>query len=202
MANQKFQKPFNLLYKFEPQKSSIDKIYDFVTVQGRLIVIGVMFIIIVGFVYRFPLDKALNDEINRSKDNLEQVKYYSKDTEKQFRDTFSRTQAAAKFLKLYNEDLASAGKKQIIFATFLKRISEIKNSFGDDILIETYSYSANPVSHSSLKIAGISSTSSKAQDFKDKILAEQNYVSQASYTNLDLQKETLPRFSLDITLKY
>lgn len=204
MAKNKNQKPFNLLYKFEAQKTGIDKLYDFVTVQGRYIVVSVMFLIILAFVYRFPLDKKLNDEINRSKINLSELDYYSGKYENSYREVISRTASAKNFIDIYPEELdpTNVVPGQIKLSDILKRIREIREkSFNDDIIIIDYSYSAAPDTDGSIKLTGSSSTFTKAEEFRQALRLEKNIVSDVFINNLGSTKDGAPKFGLDIKTK-
>jgi hypothetical protein len=205
MAKEKKQKPFNLLYKFDAQKTGIDKLYDFVTVEGRYIVVSVMFVIILAFIYRFPLDKKLNDEINRSAENIAQLEYFSKSgMERQFRDIEERTESAKKYMAIYPEELTSAteNESQIKIADLIKRIREIhENTFKNDLIIVDYSYSSAPDQVGTLKITGSSTTFSKAEEFRQQIRLEKTLVNDVLINNLGSTKDGVPKFGLDIKVK-
>ncbi len=204
MVNQtQTQKPFNLLYKFEPQKSSIDKLYDFVTKEGRYIVVMVMFVIIVAFIYRFPLDRKLNDEINRSTRNLREIKFYSESGEKTFKDILQRTQGVKNFLDIYPDtlDIHSKTPGQIKSNEILRKVKEISDSYKNDIVITDYLYTADPIKGSSLHLTGATSTFTKVEEFRDKIRTNSELVNEVYVTNLGSTKSGTPKFALDIKIK-
>ncbi|MFW5719483.1 MAG: hypothetical protein ACOCXT_00450 [Candidatus Dojkabacteria bacterium] len=186
MAKNKTEKPFNLLYKFEPQKSGIDKLYDFVMMQGRMIVVFVMLIIIVAFVFRFPLDRQLNNEIKRAEKNVQRLEYYEGEIENGFRDTLARTESARKYLDTYPREeeapvvgLAEDEKTgQIEVYRILEKALEIKEEFDEDIVLYEYSYESDPAleGQSMLTISGLASTNQIAEKFRDTIREEKKLV--------------------------
>lgn len=194
---------FNLLNRFQNQRGPVDKLYDFVIVEGRYVVVGVMFLIILAFIYRFPLDRALNDEVNRSKTNLNQLQYYSEGEEKEFRNIIQRTNSAKNYTLLYPDDFNANGKNegQVQFADVLKRLREITAEFNGNIILIDYTYSADPAKGITLKITGSSSTFAKAEEFRDKIRAEKQLVVDVLMQTLSSAKDTAPKFSLDLKIK-
>jgi hypothetical protein len=203
MANKKNSKPFNLLYKFDAQKTGIDKLYDFVTVEGRYIVVCVMFVIVLAFIYRFPLDKKLNDEINRATENITELDFYAGAYEKNYRDIIDRTQAAKNFVELYPEtfDITTQTSGQIRFADLLKKVNEIVSIYNNDVILVDYSYSGSPSGESILKVTGSCTTFAKADEFREKIKAEKMMVSEVIINQLSATKDGTPKFSLDIKIK-
>lgn len=196
------QKPFNLLYKYEPQKTSIDKLYEYVTVQGRFIVVGVMIVVIAAFIYRFPLDKHLNDEINRSKQNIDLLRIYVNDYEKKFNDIQARIQGAQRFEKLYSVSANSTDETgQIRFYEVLKRINEIKADFGDDIIVVDYTYSTDNQLMNTVNITGYTAKFSRAEDFRERLRLERTLVSDVLINNLGANKEGIPQFGLILKIK-
>lgn len=205
MATNKNTKPFNLLYKIDAQKTGIDKLYDFVTIQGRYIVVCVMFFIILAFLYRFPLDKKLNDEINRANDAIAELDYYSSnENERVYRTVMSRIESVEKFMEIY-PSVINAGTElngQIKFADLIKRIREIhEEEFKNDIIIAEYSYQSSPQSEGSLRITGSSTTFAKAEEFRQKLRNEKLYIYDVFINNLGSTKDGVPKFGLEIKLK-
>lgn len=204
MAKKETQ-PFNLLYRFEPQKAPIDKIYDFVVFQGRIIVMSVMLVVILAFAYRFPLDRKLNDQINLSNDNLKRLNTYSKDEqEKNYNDTYNRTVAVEKFLTIYKNVQAEVDKDtkdQVKLSDFLKIVRQINEaSFKDSIVISDYNYVADPMTTDTLTLTGYTSAFPTAENFRGELVNQSQYVQTTKMQNLGGTKEGTIQFSLEVTL--
>jgi hypothetical protein len=196
------QKPFNLLYKYEPQKSAIDKLYEYVTIQGRFIVVGVMFVVILAFIYRFPLDKKLNDEINRSNQNSDLIKIYVDGTEQKFKDIQTRTDSTKRFLDLYSLSSISTDETgQIRFYEVFKRINEIKTEFGDDIIVIDYSYITDNELNGTVNLTGYTAKFSRAEEFRERLRLERNIIDEVLINNLGSNKEGVPQFGLIIKIR-
>lgn len=201
MATTIEQKPFNLLYKYDPQKTFVDKLYDYVTVQGRYIVVTVMFIVILAFIYRFPLDKKLNDEINASKDNLELLDIYVNGNETGFQEVIERTDAANKYMSLYSIDPVTDSNGQIRFYDAFKRINEIKNEFGEEIILVDYTYQTNDQLAATINLTGYTTKFTSAEAFREKVRLEKNLFTEVLINNLGANKEGIPQFALQVKLK-
>jgi hypothetical protein len=199
------QRPFNLLYRFEPQKSNIDVVYDFVTVQGRYIVVCVMFIIILAFIYRFPLDKKLNDEINRSNKNIRELQAYAP-YQQEFKNVLTRTEGTKNYLKIYPSDFSAekSGLGQPAFHSLYNKINATKllPDFEKDIKIESYAYSAAPDGAIILTIRGKTTTFPKAEQFREKLRQEKGLFNDILITNLGSAKgDETPQFELNIKVR-
>jgi hypothetical protein len=202
MAKKKKQKPFNLLYKFDPQKTGIDKVYDWVMGPGRIVVLMVMLVVILSFVYRFPLDRKLNDQINTSNEYIRQLDAF-KSQEPEFKKIIDEVESAKKFINIYPEnlDINSKDSGQVIYAATMKKILEVDELFKDDIILINYSYIADPVKGANIKLIGAAKTPAKAEDFRQKLLAEKKYISDILYGDLGSTKETGYNFGLDIKIR-
>lgn len=204
MAKKSTQQPFNLLYRFEPRKSSIDRVYEFVVLQGRIIVMAVMVVIILAFAYRFPLDKKLNDQINLSNENMKKYDYFIKNnSEKKFNETIYRTKLASNFLNIYNRETKDKSlKPQINIGEFMKIINQInEKDFKDDIIVISESYSVNGDSDTIMTINGFASSFPKAEAFRGKIVEQDKFVELTKMQNLGGTKQGNIQFSLQVIIK-
>jgi hypothetical protein len=192
------QKPFNLLYPFEPQKTKIDKVYDWVMGTGRIIVVLFMLMVIGSFIYRFPLDKELNDQIERSKSNLGQLQYYFDTNESDFRSIVKRISEADKFIKIYDPTQETS---QIVFSEALATIRASNDKFKDDISITSYNYTADSGKSIDIVISGTASSSAKADAFREELSTKDKGFYQVLINNYGTAVSLKPQFTINIKVK-
>lgn len=204
MAEKQHKTPFNLLYKVEAQKTTIDRLYEFAVGAGRVIVIFVMLTIIGAFAYRFPLDAKLNDEIKLSDINVNNANLYldGQNREKEFNAVIERVKAAKAYTEIYKDENATDSEnegKQIKFGTVLEKLLAIDSQFGENIIITDYGFTSDSNTNQ-LKITGAATTFPKAEEYRESVrgLTE---VKEANITSLGSSREGLPRFSIDVLLK-
>lgn len=205
MAKKKNQKPFNLLYRSQLQKDSIDQMYEFVTGPGRIIVVLVMFSIIVAFLYRFPLDAKLNNEVNKALDISKELDRFSGDLEQQFAEVEGKTEAAKKYISLYKDtslpkdEISSSGEYYKI-SEFLPILISTIDSFGDDIVVASYSYNPNGQAGGEISFSGFVSSFSQVDDLKEDIIALDKYVLDAINSSISADAESVPQFNMQVIL--
>ncbi len=203
MASNNFkQRPFNLLYKYDTQKTGIDRLYDFVTVQGRIIVVSVMLLIILAFIYRFPLDKRLNDEVNDSKQNIELLKIFVDNNEKNFNDIVTRISKTKNYTELYSSNSSNIDEVgRVRFAEVFKKINAIESEFGENITLVSHNLNTDESLKSKIQIKGFTTQFSIAEEFREKLRLEKGLIDDVLISNLGSSKEGIPQFSLSIKIK-
>lgn len=193
------KKPFNLLYKIEAQMSFVDKLYEFVVGPARIVVVGVMLVIIIAFIVRFPLDATLNDKVKESKRNETNLRNALNKQEAIFRATFRRIDAVKKYETTYKNpsDPSSGNSYELSF--IMSKVLDAKEPFGQDILISDYGLTTD-TDQTIVKVNGGATTFEKLDEFV-KALRAIDIVSDASSTSQSGQRGQIPRFSIDIKIK-
>lgn len=200
-----FEKPFNLLNKFEPQKTSIDKIYEFVVIQGRFIVVIVMLIIIVFFIYRFPLDAKLNNYVNEAKDLSLRIKSFEGQdlaTEKLYRDLILRIRSLEMYTSLYSDDpsidTTNTEKVQIMLSEFMILLDQVLLNYDNSIKLTHYSFEGDPEKGSILQINGYAKDSETVQQFREELDEIDKFVADTKTNDITEDKDEFTQFSLTI----
>lgn len=203
MSQSKTQKPFNMLLRFEAQKTTIDKVYDFVIFQGRIIVIFVMLLIIVAFAIRFPLDYQLNDEKNKGLQNVRSAQSLLEGNEKKAREEILRVEVAKKYQAIYDKELniASAKPGQIRIEQLISIINKYVSVESNGVTITGYSYQGDPLGGSMLNIEGGVIDVSKTEILRTVILSEKELVTDVGLPALNRTQGNNPKFSMEVKIR-
>jgi len=193
------KKPFNLLYKIDAQLTFVDKLYEIVVGPARIVVVGVMIVIIGAFLYRFPLDSALNDQVKESRSNGVILNRVLNNQEKLFRDTIKRTIEVKTYQAMYKDSTNPTVGSSYKLSYALEELENVKATFADDIVVSDYSLSTDNTA-TVVKVNGGATTFAKIDEFLRAIRALE-FVADASSTSQTAQRGQIPKFSIDIKLK-
>lgn len=194
---------FNLLYKTEAQKTSVDKLYDFLIGPARMIIIGVLLVIISVFGYRFILDSTLRDERKKAAQYESQINRFVKDNENEFREIILRTEGYATYINMYrefeDEDDVDSGKLYKA-SNIINDIYNIKNqNYNNTITIQSYNFNRDEEA-TTLSINGNASTFLIVDQFVSS-LRSLSSIEEASSTNLGGSRDENPKYLINIKLK-
>lgn len=193
------EKPFNLLYKSDAQLTFIDKLYEIVVGPVRLVVVGVMLLIIGAFVYRFPLDSALNDQVKESQKNGSTLNRVLNNQEKLFRDTIKRTSEVRTYQQMFKDSGFSNVNSTYKLSYVLDELEKIKLKFAGDIIISDYNLITDN-NGTFVTINGGATTFAKVDEFL-RALRLLDMVKDASTASQTSERGQIPKFSINIKLK-
>lgn len=209
MADPRKKRPFNLLYRSDLQKEQIDKMYEFVVGPGRIIVVLVMFSIVIAFIFRFPLDKQLNDVIDESQRYVDNLELIGDEKEDQFRVVEEKTEDTKKFVNIYKdqgitefgEDAGPDMPAQYKVYDIYNEVDGVLESFYDDIVVAQVEIYLDPISGGRIEFSGYTEKFELTDELKDQLLALDTYIDDVLSKSIAATQETQPQFSLEIRLK-